>query len=308
MEESACDIIMHGLPFGVGAPNSHACFSRFPDRLGNFWRFPSLCFNNGGGAFLVPYVIVLLLIGMPIFLLELGMGQKFQVGGGEIWQRVHPTLKGVGIASTIASFIVCCYYNVVVAWALWYLFRGMASPLPWDPHLGGALEFWEVETLHCRAHTNASCNWDGDTRWPQRPGIAHPGGLVWPLVGCLALAWLLVWLCVVKGVHSAGKVAWFTALFPYAVLAIMLVRGLSLEGAAQSPSAPSPSWDVSRSFPLGISRGAVCRWPPSPRPPNPFRVANVYHALFSPTPPRLHSRRCGRAAAHSADLRLPLPS
>jgi len=195
-------------------------------------RWRSAGFNNGGGAFLVPYTFVLLLIGIPIFLLELGMGQKFQLGGGEIWQRIHPALKGVGIASTVATFIVCCYYNVVVAWSLWYFFRSMAFPLPWDDQHGGSLEFWEVDTLRCRAHGNASCSWDETTQWPQHPGIAQPGAIVWPLAGCLALAWFLVWLCVVKGVHSAGKVAWFTALFPYLVLAIMLVRGLTLEGAS----------------------------------------------------------------------------
>jgi hypothetical protein len=223
--------------------------------LGNFWRFPALCFNNGGGAFLVPYAIVLLLIGIPLFLLELGMGQRFQLGGGEIWQRVHPMLKGVGIASTIGTFIVCCYYNVVVAWSLWYLFKGMASPLPWDNRFGGALQFWEVDTLHCRASANVSCSWDADTRWPQRPGLAHPGPFVWPLVGCLALAWLLVWLCVVKGVQSAGNVAWFTALFPYAVLIIMLVRGLTLEGVAEAthsrPMVSTPH------FPLYLSPPAL---------------------------------------------------
>jgi len=175
--------------------------------LGNFWRFPALVFNNGGGAFLVPYTIVLVVVGMPIFLLELGVGQKFQLGGGEIWRMMHPALKGVGLASSIATFIVSCYYNVVVAWALWYLFRSMAYPLPWAEQYGGALEFWEEDTLHCRgAHANATCSWSHATEWPQFPGIAQPGPLVWPLVGCLALAWLLVWLCVVKGVHSAGKV------------------------------------------------------------------------------------------------------
>jgi SNF family Na+-dependent transporter len=215
--------------------------------LGNLWRFPYLCYSNGGGAFLVPYFIVLLLVGMPIFLLELGVGQKFQVGGGEIWQRMHPALKGLGIASTIATFIVSCYYNVVVAWSLWYLFRSFAWPLPWDARFGGALEFWEVDTLHCRAHANASCSWDSDTQWPQRPGIAYPGDLVWPLVSCLALAWIIVWLCVVKGVHSAGKVAWFTALFPYAVLTIMLVRGLTLDGATARmlpPRSPPAALDL----------------------------------------------------------------
>ena len=53
-----------------------------------------------------------------------------------------------------------------------------------------------------------------------------------PLVGCLVLGWVLIWACVCQGVESLGKVAWFTAIFPYFVLAILLVRGLTLPGAS----------------------------------------------------------------------------
>lgn len=54
------------------------------------------------------------------------------------------------------------------------------------------------------------------------------GGLRWELVGCLALAWVVVCLCMIKGVKSSGKVVYFTALFPYAVLVILFVRGKNM--------------------------------------------------------------------------------
>merc|ERR1719369_1089708 len=59
------------------------------------------------------------------------------------------------------------------------------------------------------------------------------GGINWPVAGCLLLAWLLVMLCLVKGVKSAGKVVWFTALFPYLVLVMLLIRGVTLPGALE---------------------------------------------------------------------------
>lgn len=51
------------------------------------------------------------------------------------------------------------------------------------------------------------------------------GEMRWELVGCLALAWLIVYACMVKGVKSSGKVVYFTALFPYVVLIILFGRG-----------------------------------------------------------------------------------
>ena len=202
--------------------------------LGNFWRFPYLCYKHGGGAFLVPYTLVLLLIGIPIFVLELWAGQKFQIGAAHLWGQIHPSLRGIGVAGTMATFFVALYYNVIVAWALWFLFNSFGSPLPWSDERSGALGFWEVDTLHCRpdgAGVNATCSWGGVDSWPQLPGLAQPGGLVWPLVGCLFFGWFLIWACVCKGIESLGKVAWFTAIFPYIVLAVLLVRGLTLPGA-----------------------------------------------------------------------------
>ena len=89
--------------------------------LGNFWRFPYLCYKYGGGAFLVPYTIVLIVVGMPLFCLELGVGQKYQLGPLQLWGQIHPMLGGLGWASTAVTFFVALYYNVIVAWAFWYL-------------------------------------------------------------------------------------------------------------------------------------------------------------------------------------------
>ena len=57
------------------------------------------------------------------------------------------------------------------------------------------------------------------------------GGIQWELAGCLALAWLCVYGIIAKGLHSSGKIIWFTALFPYFVMFILLGRALTLEGA-----------------------------------------------------------------------------
>ena len=205
--------------------------------LGNFWRFPYLCYLHGGGAFLVPYTLVLLVIGMPLFCLDLYVGQKCQVAATYAWREFHPALGGIGYAGTLATFIVALYYNTIVAWALWFLGNSFADPLPWADvgnETTGAVDFWEVATLRCRGEA-PSCSWAEVTDWTaaaaEAPSLFDTGGLVGPLVGCHVLAWFLIWLCVCKGIESLGRVAWFTAIFPYFVLAILLVRGLTLPGA-----------------------------------------------------------------------------
>lgn len=62
-------------------------------------------------------------------------------------------------------------------------------------------------------------------------GIEDTGGIKISLAICLFVAWVIVFLCLCKGVQSSGKVVYFTALFPYVVLIILFVRGVTLPGA-----------------------------------------------------------------------------
>ena len=96
---------------------------------------------NGGGAFLIPYFIMLLIEGLPVFLLELAIGQRLRKGSIGAWQRVSPYLGGLGIASAFVSLTVALYYNTVIGWCLYYfaqvswflgisLFRHVRHSLP----------------------------------------------------------------------------------------------------------------------------------------------------------------------------------
>ncbi|CAH1233368.1 SLC6A5 [Branchiostoma lanceolatum] len=99
--------------------------------LGNVWRFPYLCYRNGGGAFLIPYVIMLLLSGLPLFLMELALGQFASQGPISVW-KLSPIFKGVGFAMFTISSLIGIYYIVLLAYSIFYLFASFTSELPWN--------------------------------------------------------------------------------------------------------------------------------------------------------------------------------
>uniref|UniRef100_G3NKB5 Transporter n=1 Tax=Gasterosteus aculeatus TaxID=69293 RepID=G3NKB5_GASAC len=196
--------------------------------LGNVWRFPYLCQMHGGGGFLIPYLIMLVLEGIPLFYLELAIGQKMSLGSIGAWTAISPYLGGVGFASVVTSLYLCLYYNVINAWSFWYLFHSFQSVLPWaecplNSNQTGPLEECEKGTptqyFFYRETLNIS------------PSIEENGGIHTGQAMCLVLAWVLTYLFIVRGVKSTGKVVYFTALFPYVVLFIYLVRGFTLHGA-----------------------------------------------------------------------------
>ena len=100
--------------------------------LGNVWRFPYLCYKHGGGSFLFPYLILLTIAGRPMYFMELVIGQFGSVGPLTVW-KLAPIMKGVGIAMIMCSSVVCIYYNVLMAYALYYIHHSFQSdsPLPW---------------------------------------------------------------------------------------------------------------------------------------------------------------------------------
>ncbi|XP_067856221.1 sodium-dependent neutral amino acid transporter B(0)AT3-like isoform X1 [Heptranchias perlo] len=197
--------------------------------LGNIWRFPYLCQTYGGGAFLIPYVIALIIVGIPLLHLELAIGQCLRKGSIGVWNSISPYLGGVGISSMLISFLVGLYYNTILAWTLWYFFHSFEEPLPWKncPFNDNKTGF----VKECEQSTPVDYFWYRETLNISADMTVNGEGLQWWLVMCLFIAWLVVYSCVIRGIESLGKAIYFTATFPYLVLFTLLVRGLTLPGA-----------------------------------------------------------------------------
>jgi len=197
--------------------------------LGNIWRFPYLCQQNGGGAFIIPFFVMLIVVGMPLLLLELGLGQKLRVGAAGAWKLVHPSLSGVGYGSTIVATLVGCYYNVIIAWCLFYLGSSFQLTLPWSEC---PLTEANLTIPECENSSETQYFWFRTTL-DASGSIDNMDGIRWWNLVCLIVAWIVVYLILMKGIASSGKVVYFTALFPYLVLTIFFFRGITLKGATE---------------------------------------------------------------------------
>ncbi|XP_026868728.2 sodium- and chloride-dependent neutral and basic amino acid transporter B(0+) [Electrophorus electricus] len=230
--------------------------------LGNVWRFPYLTYQHGGGAFLIPYVIMLAVAGMPIFFMESSFGQFCSQGPINVWKAV-PILQGVGITMMLVNTFVSVYYNIIIAYSIYYLFASFQFPLPWSECTSWSVMDCNITAReHCNmsayngsftavnksamADVNQICPEEFQNSLPlQSPSelywdlvvlqrtssIDDTGPVVWHLALSLLLAWILIAAALFRGIESSGKVVYFTATFPYAVLIILLIRGVTLEGA-----------------------------------------------------------------------------
>ncbi|XP_036383442.1 sodium- and chloride-dependent GABA transporter ine [Megalops cyprinoides] len=202
--------------------------------LGNVWRFPYLCYRSGGGAFLVPYLIMLFLCGIPLLFIEFAIGQYTRLGPVHALAKICPLLKGVGLATVVISFVLSTYYNVLMTWALFYFFNSFGSTLPWQ----SCNNTWNVGA-NCSTgfpgnatHLQSASQQFFDRRMLEMTnGIEQAGNMRWELFGLLILSWTIVYLCIFKGVKSTGKVVYFTATFPYLILLALMINNVQLPGA-----------------------------------------------------------------------------
>nr|XP_027776145.1 orphan sodium- and chloride-dependent neurotransmitter transporter NTT5-like [Marmota flaviventris] len=99
--------------------------------LSSVWRFPYICFRNGGGSFIIIYILMLFLVGIPILFLEMAVGQRMRQGSIGIWKAISPWIGGVGYSSFMVCIIVGLYFSIVISWNLFYLVQSFQFPLPW---------------------------------------------------------------------------------------------------------------------------------------------------------------------------------
>ncbi|XP_064486712.1 sodium-dependent proline transporter-like [Ornithodoros turicata] len=255
--------------------------------IGDIWRFPILVYQNGGGAFFLAYIVIMVLVAIPLYTMEIAFGQFSSLGPMAVWKCL-PVGRGIGVAMVVLSLLVAVYYNVVLCYSLYYLAQSFRSELPWS----GCYDWWgaDPETCYVRKPGQVRCrdvpemllknstaamisSASPDAVWLSTTNVANfsvpkdlyyaalanctnatqtaseqfwekyvlnlssnideVGYLKWDLCLCLFVSWVIVFFCLIRGVTSSGKVVYFTATFPYVVLTILLVKGVTLSGASE---------------------------------------------------------------------------
>ncbi|EDS28810.1 Sodium and chloride-dependent glycine transporter [Culex quinquefasciatus] len=209
--------------------------------LGNVWKFPSTAFRNGGGAFVIPYLIVLLIVGRPIYYLEMVMGQFSSRGSVKVYD-VSPLMRGIGLGQMIAMSIVISYYAATIAVAIRYFVASFSAELPWatcDPAWTDVNCINSSSSMGKSSFVNSTLPVQTSAELFYTRSVTGEDYLVgdeiglpdWKLALCLLFIWVCITFMLIKGIQGSGKISYFLALFPYAVMLFFAVYCFNLEGA-----------------------------------------------------------------------------
>ena len=189
--------------------------------LGNIWRFPYIAYDNGGGAFLLPYVVALITAGVPVLVLDYVLGHRFRGSAPLVWRRISARTEAIGWVQTIITYIIAVYYAVILAWSTIYTWFSLKLAWGEDP---GA--FFVRDFLHA---DNESIN---------------STTVVWPIAITLAVIWVLIVAVMALGIRKGTGMLSSVFVPTLIVLFLILVgRSLFLPGAGEGLEAFfTPRW------------------------------------------------------------------
>ena len=179
--------------------------------LGNAWRFPGLAAKHGGGAFLMVYLLAMVVIGIPFLMMEISIGRKMHRGVPGALRAIKKGSEPVGWFAVSNAFVIAVYYAVVFAWVILM-----------------ALASFKFASLTGDSAT-ASGIWADliKTTWD----ASGYGTISFPVLGCLLIAWVLIYTCIRNGPNTVGKVVKYTVFLPIICLLIMAAKGILMPGS-----------------------------------------------------------------------------
>lgn len=178
--------------------------------LGNIWRFPYMAYENGGGAFFIPYLFAMITAGIPFMILEFSMGQRKRGSAPATLSRINAKFEWLGWFQVGVAAVIGVYYVAVIGWAISYF--GMSFDQSWGTDTN-AFFFSEYLGLGDNSPTNL-------------------GGIQWKIVLAMVIAWAVTYAAIVGGVKSGIERASKVMMPVLFVMVLLLIgRMLFLPGA-----------------------------------------------------------------------------
>lgn len=200
--------------------------------IGNVVRFPQLFYKHGGGAFFLPYVIMLIILGIPLVCLEMAVGQRLGRNSViESWQDLNQSLRGIGIAAAVVSLMTIFYYNYIVAWCLYYFVHSMRRTLLWSTCLTISNGNDTVDP-ECTKSSPAEYYWYRETL-DVANDINKSTGINLYLYLFVVVSWTLSFLLTMRGSRAVSKILIVILLFIVTNLLTFFFHGVHLKGWAE---------------------------------------------------------------------------
>ena len=191
--------------------------------LGNIWRFPYVAYTNGGGAFIVPYLVALLTAGIPLLFLDYAVGHKFRGSPPMALRRLNKRTEAIGWWQTLICWVIVIYYAVIIAWAIRYV--GFSVTKAWGNDPEG---FLTGNFLHVASNVDVEFHF--------------VSGVFWPLLLLWVFVLAIMATGIEKGITRASRI--FMPLLAVMFIALVIIA-LTLNGASTGLNALfTPSWDA----------------------------------------------------------------
>jgi neurotransmitter:Na+ symporter, NSS family len=184
--------------------------------LGNIWRYPYVVYENGGGAFLIPYFVALTTAGLPILILEYSLGHRFRQGAPATFHLISDKWEWLGWWQAAISFVIATYYVVILGWCLSFIYFSLGEQ--WGEDTGA---FFIGDYLATSAGAAPEGFWD-------------IGGIQLKVLVPMLLAWAMIYVLMQRGVSKGIELA-SRVLMPTLILMLLLivVRAVTLDGASE---------------------------------------------------------------------------
>lgn len=191
--------------------------------LGNIWRFPYIAYENGGGAFLIPYFFAIFTAGIPLLILEYSMGHKYRGSTPLAIARASKKWEWIGWWPTITSAFIVAYYSVIISWAMNYFVLSFKQGWGSDSNIFFHNEFLKLSNSPFEI-----------------------GGVVWYVLLGVAAIWIINWIVcykgVKKGIEKINKILLPTLVV---IMIIIAIRAVTLNGASEGLNTLlTPDWSM----------------------------------------------------------------